>query len=173
MRLLLVEDLYYGDVEPIVGFPVAPRLQTVSDAKTPDRPGVDRVDGSELRKVEWLKLGRTGLETGSCFGTRVVRLEPVELQDLVHIGATRIHVGEVAVGLENMAESVEGQPAGLHPLETLRDLERILQSGIENGPEHIARSDKRVSLGNTVGRGGIGSVVCVGERVNDTICVLK
>ena len=35
---------------------VAPGFQTVAHAEPPDRPVIDRIDGGELRKIDWEQL---------------------------------------------------------------------------------------------------------------------
>ena len=63
----LVEGIVEVDVdeglqlEPADRQIVAPGLETVAHADAPDRPVIDRIDGSELREIDRLELGR-GLE---------------------------------------------------------------------------------------------------------------
>ena len=53
IRILEIDVEIGVEFEPGNVGVVASRLQSVADAEPPDRPAIDRIDGGELRKIDW------------------------------------------------------------------------------------------------------------------------
>ena len=79
------------------GLIVAPRLKTITHAHAPYRPIVDRINGSELRKIDRAKLRG--------------RFESVKLENGRGIQSVVLHIREIREGLQREAMGRPGDRA--------------------------------------------------------------
>src|SRR5207302_9482410 len=103
---------------------IAARLETIPDAKTPDRPIIDLIDRSELWEIDGAKLRR--------------RFKSIELKDRGRVGAGIGYVREVREWLDHVEKSIETKRPALHILPRLGELERGFHSGVKDRAEYVA-----------------------------------